>query len=148
MRIYLDTCCYCRPFDNQDFDEIYLETRSILMIIDKCEIFKSWLLYSSDVLDDEIDAMAQYVKKQQILSIYAPARFHIDINKFIIARARELILLNVSPFDALHIASAEYEQVDIFLTTDKKLLNQAKRINFKVKVSNPLVWLMEAFNEK
>jgi len=65
-----------------------------------------------------------------------------------ISRAKELHTANLKPFDALHIASAEYGKADVFLTTDKRLINAAKRVSIKVKVSNPAIWLMEVlYNE-
>jgi len=41
------------------------------------------------------------------------------------------------------LASAEYGKADIFLTTDKKLIKQAKKVNLSLDVSSPLVWLLE-----
>jgi len=62
--------------------------------------------------------------------------------------ARELEKIGVKPFDALHIASAEFKGVDVFLTTDKKLINATRNTDVTVKVLNPAVWLMEVlYNE-
>ena len=33
MKIYMDVCCYNRPFDDLSQDRIYLETEAILSII-------------------------------------------------------------------------------------------------------------------
>ncbi len=43
----------------------------------------------------------------------------------------------------MHLASAEYGDVDVFLSTDDKLVNAANTLNLKMKVMNPLNWLME-----
>jgi uncharacterized protein with PIN domain len=52
-------------------------------------------------------------------------------------------------YDALHLAFAETASVDIFLTTDDRLLRKAKQYNdsIKVKVENPVVWLMSILQE-
>jgi hypothetical protein len=35
-KIYLDTCCFNRPFDNLDDDTVKLESDAVLMMIDRC----------------------------------------------------------------------------------------------------------------
>ena len=35
MKIYLDNCCYNRPFDDLSQERIYLESETILMILRK-----------------------------------------------------------------------------------------------------------------
>ena len=53
MRIYLDTCCLNRPFDNQADARIHLETEAIRTILDLCEQGQ-WELLDSEVLALEI----------------------------------------------------------------------------------------------
>jgi len=50
---------------------------------------------------------------------------------------------NLKPFDRLHVALSEACFVDVFLTTDDRLLNAINRIDLKVKVANPIFWFME-----
>ena len=45
--------------------------------------------------------------------------------------------------DAYHIAYAESKEIDYFITVDKQLINAAKRANLKVKVVNPIEFIME-----
>jgi len=58
---------------------------------------------------------------------------------------RELQKEGFQVYDSLHIACAENAQVDIFLSTDDRLLKLAKRISkrLNVRVENPLVWVEE-----
>ena len=53
--------------------------------------------------------------------------------------------LNFSGFDALHIAGAEKGRADVLLTTDDNLLRKAlqNKSILKVRVENPVKWLME-----
>ena len=53
MRIYLDTCCLNRPFDNQNDARISLETEAIKTILNRCEQGE-WHLINSEVLELEI----------------------------------------------------------------------------------------------
>lgn len=48
-------------------------------------------------------------------------------------------------FDALHLACAERGAVDLFLTTDDRLLSRARRHKaaLRVRVENPLSWYKE-----
>lgn len=47
--------------------------------------------------------------------------------------------------DALHLAFAEASDATVFLTTDDRLLRKAISYagDIKVRVSNPVTWLME-----
>ena len=60
-------------------------------------------------------------------------------------RAQQLRALGVAAYDALHLACAETGQVDVFLTTDDRLLrrSEALREQLRVRVENPLAWLSE-----
>ena len=60
-------------------------------------------------------------------------------------RALELETIGFDTYDALHIACAEKAEVDVFLTTDDKLLRKSlrEREKIRVEVANPLKWLIE-----
>lgn len=59
-------------------------------------------------------------------------------------RASQLHAEGIDIFDSLHIASAEELGADVILTTDDRLQKKAKTIShLKVKVENPVIWLME-----
>jgi predicted nucleic acid-binding protein len=53
-------------------------------------------------------------------------------------------------YDALHLAFAQSASVDIFLTTDDRLLRKAKQYSEVVTISveNPVVWLMKRLQEE
>ncbi len=53
--------------------------------------------------------------------------------------------LGFKSFDAMHISCSESANVNVFLTTDDKLLKTAEREkdNLNVKIANPLSWLTE-----
>lgn len=60
-------------------------------------------------------------------------------------RARKIQQQGFSPFDALHLASAEQGLADVFLTTDDALLRRAMRSlgGLRVRVENPVFWYQE-----
>jgi predicted nucleic acid-binding protein len=60
-------------------------------------------------------------------------------------RATFLQKLGFGTFDALHLASAEQGQADVFLTTDDDLLRRAGRYRdeLRMRVQNPVSWYQE-----
>lgn len=141
LLIYMDTCCFNRPYDDLSIDKVNLESDAILTIVDRCERH-IWDICSSDVLDDEIYRIKDTIKKEKVLILYNTTTVHVELSEISINRAKELNEFNIKAFDSLHIASAEYSKVDVFITTDKKLINASKRVNLKIKVVNPIIWLM------
>ena len=142
FKIYLDCCCFNRPFDDLSYDKIRIESEAILTIIAKCED-GIWNIYKSDILEDEIDRIINPVKRQKVCELYRLASLEIKINKEIIDMAKEFQNKELEPFDALHLASAEYSGADVLLTTDAKFLNRASQIDTKIKIYNPVIWLLE-----
>lgn len=147
LKLYLDSCCFNRPFDDLSQDKVRLECEAILMIINRCENGE-WDIFESDVLDDEFDRMTNFIKKQKVLKLYSSATVYVEISDMIINRAKEFQNYNIKSFDALHLASAEYGEADILLTTDKKFLSRAVKLNTKIRVYNPAIWITEVlFND-
>jgi len=143
FKIYLDNCCFNRPFDDPSQDKIRFECEAVLAILKNCEN-GIWDIFRSDVLDDEINRISNLVKKLKVLTLYSSTSLQIEINNDIINRAKDFqSMVNIKPFDALHLASAEYGDADILLTTDNKFLNRAAESDAQIRVANPAIWLME-----
>ncbi|MDR3108797.1 MAG: hypothetical protein LBU65_03795 [Planctomycetaceae bacterium] len=145
--IYLDNCCFNRPFDNHTDDVIRLESDAVLTIIEHCRS-RRWNLCGSAVLDDEMENNQDIVKRVKILYLYQTVSVHIALNKYIVARAEKFQQEGISVYDALHWASAEYAEAAVLLTTDKKFILRAKKVSRTVPVVNPVLWLMENFYEQ
>ncbi len=56
MIIYLDNCCYNRPFDDQTQERIHLESETILTIL-KMGQMKRVTIVGSEILELEINRM-------------------------------------------------------------------------------------------
>lgn len=144
MKIYLDACCFNRPFDEQRSDRVILETNAILIIwrrIDNGELE----LIGSDVLDDEIEQTPIYKKRIKLYELLNKVGKCIKLNNEIIIRGKELEMYKLKPHDALHIASAEYGKADVFLTTDYKILRKFDKNQdlFQIKIINPFDFVKE-----
>jgi predicted nucleic acid-binding protein len=142
-KIYLDVCCFNRPYDDQTQSRIRLETEAILEIINRCKS-QEWLLFNSTVIESEIAQTPNQDRQEEIKECLLIAKHKILVNQEIVQRAINLTTFGFKEFDALHLASAE-NNADIFLTTDDRLLRKALsyKDNLKIKVANPIIWLVE-----
>ena len=143
-RIYMDLCCLNRPLDDSLQDRIRLEAEAVLLTYRKCRIGE-WRLISSEVIELEISQTKNIQRREQLQLAISIAQERQLLTDTIKKRVIELAQLGFKAFDAAHIASAEDGGVDIFLTTDDRLLRRAIRhsTQLKVKVSNPVNWFID-----
>ncbi len=148
MKIYLDVCCLSRPFDNSLQDRIRLEAEAVFTII-KQSSNRKWVLLDSEIIDFEVSKIHDEDKRQKINITRSLLSGSIIVDNKIENRAIELEGLGFRSFDALHIACSEKGKADIFLTTDDDLLRKANinRDALKVRVENPIIWLMEVIGK-
>lgn len=144
VKIYLDACCLNRPFDDQSQDRLKIETDAILSILSHCQSGE-WELIGSEVIDLEISKIPDDERKEKVSILISITNFKVSLDEEIEMRAIELSQLKFHSYDALHIACAERSKADIMLTTDDSLLKKAmEHMDFlKVKIENPVRWLME-----
>lgn len=143
LKLYLDNCCYNRPFDDLRQEKNNLEAQAIKLIIDK--YWKDeFEIYTSDALVIEMNNIKDQIKKAKVLEVYNKLNLiNIPFSNNIIKRASELRNYNIKNMDSLHIAYAESSNIDYFITTDKLLINASSRANLNVKVINPISFIME-----
>ena len=144
LKLYLDNCCYNRPFDDLTNQKNYIESQAIIVILD---LYKknNLEIYKSKILDYEISQMKDITKKNKILDVYSSIKSnYIDTTNEIIDKAEKFRKYNIKQKDALHIAFAECGNLDYFLTVDKILINATSKIkDLKIKVINPIEFIME-----
>jgi len=136
-RIYLDNCCYHRPFDNQEQRNIFDETMAKLYIQELVKYDCLTLVYSY-ILLDEIDVGKLQTSKISILKFIndnASVYIGIDYADDSVQIANEIKKTGIKNFDALHIACAIIAKCDCFLTTDNRLLQYKSN---KIKIINPV----------
>ena len=143
-KIYMDVCCLNRPFDDWTQPRIRLEAEAILEIVARCQV-NQWLLLSSTALESEIAKTPDLLKQRRVMNSLAIARTRIIVTEAMLERAKEIVMLGFKPFDALHLSCSESAKVDIFLTTDDRLLRKASvnQTLLNVIVANPVQWLMK-----
>ena len=144
MRLYLDVCCLNRPFDDQTQDRIHLETEAILSILKHVEI-GDWTLVSSSVVLYEVNNIPNSDKKHRILKLCEKASEIVKLDKQIYSFSKEFMKLGFKSYNALHLSCARKAGVNIFISTDDKLVKKAYKNQdiLNIKVDNPLHWLQE-----
>jgi predicted nucleic acid-binding protein len=139
MLLYLDNCCFNRPFDNQKQAKVRLETEAKLHIQDEILNDKYQLVWSY-ILEYENSKNPFEDRRSSIIGWKNIAAINIGVSESIIAYAEKIHNIGIKPKDALHIACAVASKADFFLTTDKKLLN----VNIEeIKIRNPLEFVGE-----
>lgn len=143
MIIYLDNCCYNRPFDDQTQERIHLESEAILTIL-KIGQMKRVVIVGSDILELEINRMLDENKKRKVMDLYKVADMRIFYTDKIKKRSEEIMSVSkIRTFDSLHIASAEEAKADALLTTDDKFEKMSEKLDLKTRVVNPLRFAWE-----
>ncbi|MCD8122426.1 MAG: PIN domain-containing protein [Clostridiales bacterium] len=143
VRVYLDSCCYNRPFDDLSQERIYHESEAVLNVISK-GIRGEYEIVGSDVVEYELYQIRDIVKRQNVLDLYKNVQLRVEETDKIENRAREIrSRSNIHTYDSLQIACAEECCADVMLTTDDKLERMAAKAPIKVRVINPAQFVNE-----
>ena len=134
MKVYLDNCCFNRPFDDQSSLVIHLETEAKLHIQELVRQGELELIWSF-VLDYENGANPFEEVRNRISEWQILASVDCDLLDEIADKASELMKIGLRQMDASHIACAIHLGADYFLTTDKKIIN--KNIT-EIEIINPI----------
>ena len=140
-RIYLDNCCFNRPYDNQANLNVHLEAEAKIFVQNEI-LNKTYELVWSFMMDYEISSNPFYDRKIAFLNWKNIAVVDIDPTEEILNKGKILNERNIRGKDALHIACAIKAECEYFLTTDCKLLN--KEIP-EIKLINPVDFLRQLY---
>ena len=140
-KVYLDNCCFNRPYDNQKQERIHLESLAKLYIQQQIidgNISFVW----SFILEYENSQNPHELRKQAISQFSYRSREYFDAqNKNAIIRESKGIMdSGIKAKDSLHIACAILSSCDYFITTDDKLL---KYKTDKIKLTDPVQFVRE-----
>ena len=141
MRVYLDNCCYNRPFDEQTQLKVRLETEAKLRVqamMRNGEVEYVW----SDILSQEVFDNPFPHRREKILEWRHGAVCTVEMTTDVIADADELAARGLKAADALHVASAAAVDCDYFITTDIRLLRRIRQFK-ATRILNPMEFLLE-----
>ena len=140
-KIYLDNCCYNRPFDEQSQDLIRLETEAKLIIQNKI-IQGIHSLVWSFMLNSENDENPSEDKREAIKLWQSIANEYCSASDDILFSAKKTMLFGFQHKDAIHLACAIKHKCDYLITTDKKFLNKNIKIG-EIEIVNPITFILE-----
>jgi predicted nucleic acid-binding protein len=121
--VYLDICCFNRPYDDQSYLTIKLESEAKLFV-QKEILFGTFALVWSYMMDFENAANPYDERRKSIGKWRTVAKADIDFSEEINEMGRRLMKIGLKNKDALHVACALKGNCDYFLTTDKGVLNK------------------------
>ena len=147
MRIYLDMCCYNRPYDDQSSLKVAMETQSKIHIQNLIKAGQ-YDLIGSYTLDYEVSRNPFEMRRNSIVKFIAEningyvGEERADILK---PMAENIMEQGIKEKDAYHIASAIYAKCKYFISTDIRLL---KFKTDKIKLVTPIEFVVEMEGEK
>ena len=146
MRVYLDMCCYNRPYDDQSQIKVSLETQAKLHIQD--QIQKEQLeLVASYMLRYECGQNPYEMRRRAIMQFvdtHTAAYVGLERKGEIESMAAEIMNTGVKFKDACHVASAIYAKCKYFISTDKRLL---KYQTDRIRLVTPIEFIAETEDE-
>jgi predicted nucleic acid-binding protein len=136
MIIYLDNCCFNRPFDDQRQLRIKIETEAKLGIQ---EVIRSGGLELawSYILDFENNNNPFPDRRERTREWRAYAKIDSVENATIKNTALSLRQKGLRKIDALHVACAIDAGCDYFITTDDGILNKSELID-RIAIADPV----------
>ena len=145
IRIYLDTCAFNRPFDDQINLDVKFEAEAKIHIQDYIKQGKFELVWSY-ILDYENSVNPFLFRKITIKKWKDFAGVYITENSKILSMANDLMKKGLKSKDALHLACAIESKARCFITTDKKIIKKMIGFN-KILVINPVRFLLDTYGD-
>lgn len=141
-RVYLDNCAHNRPYDDQSFAKIELETQAKLKIQrmikeSDIELASSYMsLYECGENPDvtKAELVTDFIDKNTSAFVGVAHKTEIE------DKAKEIMTSGIKFKDACHIAAAIYASADYLITTDIRML---KYKTDEIKLINPIEYFFD-----
>ena len=141
MKIYLDNCCFNRPYDDQSHIRVRLEAEAKLEIQEKIRNGDLQLVWSY-ILDYE-NAKNPLRERRELIGEWKKyAADDVVESESVLGMAGILHDKGIRKMDSLHIACAIQASADFFLTTDDGILKKAALVD-QVTVTDPIGFIKE-----
>lgn len=136
--VYLDLCCFKRPFDDAAVERIRREAEAVAAILDAVKI-GTLRLVRSPAHDFENERNPREDRRLATRLWLETARLRVATSRRVADRAKDLAALGFGALDALHLAFAEEAAAGWFVTTDDRLLNRALSLpdRFRFEIMKP-----------
>lgn len=137
--IYLDVCTLCRPFDDQTYLRIRLETEALNLILAKIHSGQLKMMVSKVHYREISDIPDQKERIELEALLNSSGQMIKAINKLARERAEELIGMGFGIADAAHLAFAEQSGAN-FISCDDRLIKKCLRHDIKVWAGTPIAF--------
>lgn len=127
MRIYLDMCCFNRPYDDQTQVRIRLETEAKVLLQQKVKDAECDLVWSA-TLDFECSNNPYEEHRHAIHQWRTLAVSVVMADHSVVSMAVNLAKQGIGHYDALHVASSMAGKADLFVTTDDRLIKKMRKV--------------------
>ena len=141
MKLYLDNCCFNRPFDDQTKLRIMLESEAKLAIQQNIRSGNIQLVWSY-IMDYENSKNPFQERREQIRKWKEYATTDIEEQKTVLDLAISIRSQGLKKMDSMHIACALIGNADYFLTTDDKILKKSNLIQ-GIIITDPVGFIKE-----
>ena len=132
-------CALCRPYDNQSYMRINLETIAVQLIFSAIEQNMYDLIYSP-VHIKEISAISDQIERFELYHLLQETGKFIKVDKALARnRAEKLVSAGLGVADAAHLVFAEAVEAD-FITCDDKLCKKCRALDLVIWTGNPVVF--------
>jgi len=139
QKIYLDVCALCRPYDDQSYMRINLETIAVQLIFSAIDQNMYDLVYSP-VHVKEILAISDKIERFELYHLLQETGKSIKIDRMQARkRAEKLVSTGLGIADAAHLVSAEAVEAD-FITCDDKLYKKSRTLDLAIWTGNPVAF--------
>jgi predicted nucleic acid-binding protein len=137
IKIYLDNCCYNRPYDDQHQIRILLETEAKLYI-QQLIVQQKLGLVISYMSCFENDMNPNGAAKESISAFFQNSVLFYDESNSDTAgqMAKTIMSRGIKQKDALHLACAIQSHCDYFITTDDEIIKKSDEN--EINVINPI----------
>jgi predicted nucleic acid-binding protein len=141
MRVYLDNCCFNRPFDDQTQVRVRLEAEAKLEVQERIKDKRIELAWSY-LLDFENEVNPFAERRETIGRWKSDATADVEETPVVLRQAHAIANLGLRPKDALHIACAMSAGCDYFLTTDDFVVKRMRGFA-EITVMYPTQFIIE-----
>jgi predicted nucleic acid-binding protein len=141
MRVYLDSCSFNRPFDDQSQLRIRLESEAKLEVQERIRSGRVELIWSY-MMDFENSENPFKERRTRIEDWRKLATAIVESDPLIVTRAAEIHSNGLKPKDSLHLACAEKAACDRFITTDDRMLKR-RLLLLPMEIISPIDFVIE-----
>jgi len=136
VKIYLDTCVWCRPFD-EPRERILKESEALIEILGMADRGQIEILGSS-ILLAEVSFISSEEKREAVKALIRKVCRIFKVDRDVVELAEEIMKnCGIDAVDAMHVAFASLN-ADVFITVDGELLKKAECLEKYIDVRSPI----------